>query len=272
VGVITAVGQSVDNVKIGDRVMGVTRFGAYATHLNIGQEYVIPIPTDWTFEEGASYLVQALTAYYGLFNLGALSEGKTVLVHSAAGGVGTDANRIAKQLNAYTIGTVGGAAKIDYCKKEGYDKVIVRDKKTFDANLKQALNGRSLDLIMECIGGDIFQIGYDNLGEEGRMIVYGSAQYAQTKDKPNKLKLLWQFFNRPKIDPQGMIHLNKGILGFNLIYLYEKAPLMHQLLGELALLDIGKPNVGQTFEFANIKDAVRAFSTGKTVGKVVVKV
>jgi NADPH:quinone reductase-like Zn-dependent oxidoreductase len=68
--------------------MGVTRFGGYTTHLNIEAKYVIPLPAPWNFNEGASYLVQVLTAYYGLIKLGDIQKGSTVLVQSAAGGVG----------------------------------------------------------------------------------------------------------------------------------------------------------------------------------------
>ena len=106
-GEIVAVGSQVTDRKVGDKVMGVTRFGAYATHVNIDYRYVIPLPSDWTFEEGAGYLVQVLTAYYGLVELGNLKEKDCVLIHSAAGGVGIWANRIVKAYKGYTIGTVG---------------------------------------------------------------------------------------------------------------------------------------------------------------------
>lgn len=270
-GVITAVGKNVKNCQVGDRIMGITRFGAYATHLNIDQRYVIHLPDDWDFETGASYLVQVLTAYYGLVNLGNIQKGYRILIHSAAGGVGTLANRLAKKMGAYTIGSVGNQEKVDFCKKEGYDAVIVRGN-DFAEKLDEVLKGEKLNLIMECIGGEIFQIGYDRLAEEGRAVVYGSARYAQRADKPNYLKLLWQFITRPKIDPQKMIELNKGILGFNLIYLYEKADLMHQLLSEIQDLEIEKPYVGQTFDWKDLPNAIRAFRGGKTIGKVVVKV
>lgn len=270
-GIVKAVGSKVTNVKVGERIMGITRFGAYATHINIDSRYVIPLPQDWDFKTGAAYLVQVLTAYYGLVNLGNIQEGYNVLIHSAAGGVGTLANRLCKKFNAKTIGSVGSSSKVDYCKKEGYDKVIVRGK-DFAQKLDAALEGEKINLIMECIGGEIFQIGYDRLAEEGRSIVYGSARYAQKSDKPNYLKLLWQFFTRPKIDPQKMIELNKGILGFNLIYLYEKIELMHQLLSEIQDLQIEKPYVGQTFAWAELPDAIRAFQGGKTIGKIVIEI
>lgn len=270
-GIVKAIGQNVKSVKIGDRIMGITRFGAYATHLNIDERYVIPLPEDWDFKTGAAYLVQVLTAYYGLVNLGNIQDGYKILIHSAAGGVGTLANRLAKKMNAYTIGTVGSPEKIDFCKKEGYDAVIVRGK-DFAEQLDKTLGEDKINIIMECIGGEIFKIGYDRLAEEGRTVIYGSARYATRSDKPNYLKLLWQFFTRPKIDPQKMIELNKGILGFNLIYLYEKSELMHQLLQEIQELNIEKPYVGQTFAWANLPDAIRAFQGGKTIGKVVVEI
>lgn len=270
-GIVIKTGSGVRQFKVGDRIMGVTRFGAYTTHLNIDQRYAIPLPEDWTFQEGAAYLVQLLTAYYGLVYLGALKEGSTVLIHSAAGGVGLWANRIAKQFKAYTIGSVGSTSKVDFLKKEGYDKVIVRGN-DFAEKLKESLGGRELNIVMECIGGKIFEAGYQQMAQMGRMVVYGSARYASPGDRPNYLKMIYLFLTRPKIDPQKMIEQNKAILGFNLIWLYEKADMMHEVLAEVGKLDIGKPHVGHEFDFENLADAIKLFQTGKTIGKVVVSV
>ena len=176
-----------------------------------------------------------------------------------------------KQFNAFTIGTVGSEAKVDFLKKEGYDQVIVR-RNDFAEKLKQSLGDRALNLVMECIGGKIFKAGYEQLTEMGRMVVYGSARYASTGDRPNYPKMVYQFLTRPKIDPQKMIEQNKAILGFNLIWLYEKVDLMHQILKEVSTLDIGRPHVGQEFPFEKLVDAIKLFQTGKTVGKVVVNI
>ena len=271
-GVITAVGQGVSNVRVGDEVMGVTRFGAYTTALNVDCRYVRPLPPGWSMAEGASYLVQALTAYYGLVNLGQLTAGQTVLIHSAAGGVGTFAGRIARQLGAYTIGTIGHPGKIDYLKKEGYDDWIVRNKKTFRSDLRRALGERELHLIMECIGGKIFTVGFEELAPMGRSIVYGAARYGSVGNRPNYPRLLWQYLTRPKIDPQNLPEINKSVMGFNLIWLYERADLMQEILEQLAALDIGRPVVGHRYAFGELAAAVRAFQGGRTVGKVVVEV
>ncbi len=270
-GEIIAIGDAVKDWKIGDRVMGVTRFGAYTTHLNIEENYVAHIPNEWSYEEGASFLVQALTAYYGLYHLGNLQRGNTVLIHSAAGGVGLLANRMAQKAGAYTIGTVGNDSKIDLLKKEGYQDFIVRDKQ-FKKKLVSALDSRELNIVMECIGGAVFKAGYDLLAPQGRMVNYGSARYGDTKNSPNWLRLAWLYLTRPKIDPQKMIETNKAILGFNLIWLYEKKELMAQILQELESLNMSAPHIGHTFQFDKMYEAIKLFQSGKTVGKVVIQV
>ncbi|MFQ5445620.1 MAG: zinc-binding dehydrogenase [Saprospiraceae bacterium] len=269
-GVIAQVGSGVKNVKVGDRVMGITRFGGYATHLNIGGEYVVPLPTDWNFAEGAAYLVQVLTAYYALLPLGNLQAGQTVLIHSAAGGVGTLANRLAKQMGATTIGTVGRPDKLDLLKKEGVDFPLVRDEH-FYKNLDEILKGRELNLILECIGGKVLLEGFKRLAPEGRSIVYSAADFVSPGNRPNYLKIFWKFLRRPLIDPLKLTDGNRGILGFNLIYLYKKVHLLHQYLEEIKSYDIGKPIVGHTFDFEQMPDAVRLLQSGKTMGKVVVR-
>ncbi len=267
-GEVIEVGESVKNWKAGDRVMGVTRFGAYTSHLNIDSAYISSIPESWSFEQGASFLVQALTAYYGLFHLGNLQKGHTVLIHSAAGGVGLLANRMTQKVGAYTIGTVGSKTKVELLKKEGFQDYIVRSK-SFKSDLQKSLKNRELNIIMECIGGSIFKIGYQHLAAQGRVINYGSARYGDTNNSPNWLRLAWLYLTRPKIDPQKMIESNKAILGFNLIWLYNKKELMQQILKELEVLKMDAPFIGHQFKFEDMQQAIKLFQSGKTTGKVV---
>lgn len=270
-GVIKEVGPEVSDYKAGDKVMGVTRFGGYASIINTETDYITPLPENWSYEEGAAYLVQGLTAYYGLFRLGNLKTEDTVLIHSAAGGVGLLANRMAKKTGAYTIGTVGSDRKIDLLKKEGYDDWIVRDNK-FGEKLSMALLGRELNVVMECIGGKIFKVGYEALAPQGRLINYGSARYGDTSNSPNWLRLAWLYLTRPKIDPQKMIETNKAILGFNLIWLYHKKELMKEILAEMKQLNLKAPYVGHTFDFDQMHEAIKLFQSGKTMGKVVLTI
>lgn len=271
-GEIVAVGSEQSAYQIGDRVMGVTRFGAYASHIKIDYRYLIPIPSDWSYNDGASYLVQVLTAYYGLSALGNLKKDHTVLIHSAAGGVGIWANRICKHIGAYTIGSVGNESKLALLTKEKYNSGLVRNTSTFKNDLQQKLKDRSLDIIMECIGGEIMKIGFEQLSPMGRHIVYGSAQYGSPGDRPNYFKLIPKYLRRPKIDPQNMIKENKSVMAFNLIYLFDNVSIMHELLQELQVMQLGRPIIGHTFKFEQLPDAVRIFQKGNTIGKVVVEV
>lgn len=270
-GEILAVGRDVLELNPGDRVMGVTKFGGYASHLNINHQYVILLPKSWSFEEGAGFLVQGLTAYYALTQLGNLQKGMTVLIHSAAGGVGILANRICKHYGAYTIGSVGQSNKIAFLQtEEAYDQVILRDS-GFYLKLQNALGDRPLYLIMECIGGDILRQGWKALARMGRMVVYGNASFSSHGFRPNYPKLIWKFLRRPKIDPLRLPTENKSLLGFNLIYLYEQTDMMLQILQELQALNLKPQHIGHVFDHSQMQEAIHLFQVGKTVGKVVVK-
>lgn len=269
-GEIIAVGSAVAEWKAGDKVMGATKFGGYVSHINIHHRYVISLPENWSFEEGSGFLVQGLTAYYALTALGNLQRGMTVLIHSAAGGVGIMANRICKKFDAYTIGTVGSAKKVDFLlAEEAYDDVIVRDN-DFYAKMQSALNGRPLRLIMECIGGKILKQGWKAMAPMGRMVLYGSASFTSHGDKPNFLKLYWKYRNRPKIDPLRLPTQNKSLMGFNLIYLYEQTDMMHEMLSSLQALQLKPQHIGHVYNFVEMHEAIHLFQKGETVGKVVV--
>jgi alcohol dehydrogenase len=280
-GIVLAVGEGVSRVAVGQRVMGVIRFGAYTTHLAIDENYVLPLPDDWSFEEGAALLVQALTAYYALFPLGAMKQGATVLIHSAAGGVGLVANRIAKKFDAFTIGTIGSPHKIKLLEQEDYDRVIVRSKgdnyKAVTEALDEALkrkdgSKRPLNLVLDSIGGNTLRASYDALAPMGRAVCFGSAHLAFQGKRPPYLSLGWKYLQRPKFDPLDMIENNKAVMGFNLIWLWENLGEMHSMIQTLNALRLPKPLVGHTFSFDELPKAIETFQTGMTVGKVVVEV
>jgi NADPH:quinone reductase-like Zn-dependent oxidoreductase len=271
-GEVIEAGQDVQDWKPGDKVMGATKFGGYVSHINVHHRYIVALPGGWSFEEGAGFLVQGLTAYYALTVLGNLQKKMTVLIHSAAGGVGILANRICKKYEAYTIGSVGNAKKVKYLRdEEAYDEVILRDD-DFYQKLKTALAERPLHLVMECIGGKILMQSWKAMAPMGRMIVYGSASFSSHGDKPNYPKLLWKYLKRPKIDPLRLPTQNKSLMGFNLIYLYEQTDMMHEMLSQLQVLQLKPQHIGNVFPFEDMHKAIHLFQSGETVGKVVVQV
>jgi alcohol dehydrogenase len=268
-GIIINKGDEVKEFNIGDKIMGAIRFGAYVNYLNINKNYIQLLPQSWSFEEGAAFIVQSLTAYYSLIELGNIKDQSTVLIHSAAGGVGIYANRIAKRFNAYTIGTIGNEMKTDLLKKERYDDVIVR-RDDFSEKLKKSLGNRDLNIVLECIGGKIFAESFKQMSAGGRIIVYGAAQFSTGSSSPNYLKIITKYLTRPKVDPLSLSDKNKSVMGFNLIYLWDKVELMKKYLSNILEMNLPKPMIGEVFEFKELLNAVKKFQTGQTIGKVVV--
>jgi NADPH:quinone reductase-like Zn-dependent oxidoreductase len=268
-GEVAALGRGVTGFHIGDRVIGSIRFGAYVTHLNIDPQYLIPLPAGWTSAEGAAFIVQALTAYYALLRLGNLQQGQTVLIHSAAGGVGLYANRIAKRFGAFTIGTVGGPAKVPLVHAEGYDRVIVRGRR-FDLQLRDALGGRPLDLVLDAVGGSVQRASFDALATTGRMVAYGLSEFASHRATPDYVRLALRFLRMPRYSTLRLIESNRSILSFNLIWLYDRVDELRGMLEEIAELQLPRPIVGGTFPFERLREAVQRFQSGGTTGKIVV--
>jgi NADPH:quinone reductase-like Zn-dependent oxidoreductase len=269
-GVVVRCGAHVSGFPVGSRVMGSIRFGAYTTHLNIDQRYVMAIPQEWTFEEGASFIVQALTAYYALVPLGNLKAHQTVLIHSAVGGVGIYANRIAKRLSAFTIGTVGSPSKLPLAREEGYDAVIVR-RRSFPRDLRAALDGRPLELVLDAIGGRIQRQSFDALAETGRIVAYGLSEFGSRRPTPNYAMLAWRYIRLPRYHSLSLIEWNRSILGFNLIWLYDRVDVLRAMLNEIQALQLPKPRIGAIYPFGQMKEAFRTFQSGTTTGKVVVQ-
>jgi len=269
-GEITAVGSSVNTWKVGDRVMAATRFGAYATTIQMEIESVFPLPDDWSYEQGASFIVQALTAYYALKVLGDCKRDDVVLIHSAAGGVGILANRIAKRLGATTIGCVGSESKFSTLEEEGFNYKLVRTK-SFKHDLGKILINHKLNLVLECIGGKILKDSFDSLSPMGRLITYGSANFTPSSSSLNPIHTLINYIRRPKIDPLRMISDNKSIMGFNLIWLWNNLNLLREHFNDLWKLSNQAQRIGSVYEWKNIHLALNDFRKGSTIGKVVIK-
>lgn len=270
-GVVISKGNDVNEFNIGDKVIGVTKFGAFVSHINLNKDYLIKLPEDWSFEEGASFIVQALTAYYALKELGNVQKNQIVLIHSVAGGVGIYANRIAKKFNCKTIGTVGSINKISRIKDEGIDHILVRDE-SFLSKLKQILGNRQIDLLLEALLGKLFMPTFKMLKPTGRAVIYGASYFATHTNFPNYFQLAYRFLTRPKIDVLKLIEQNRSVLAFNLIWLYDQKEYMRKLLDELIALNLKKPVIGETFDFKDMLIALRKFQSGKTTGKVVITI
>jgi alcohol dehydrogenase len=175
----------------GARVVGLTRFGGYTTALNLDTRYLRALPDSWSYEQGAAFPVQALTAWYGLVRLARVERDEMVLVHSAAGGVGLNALQILRKLGARAISTVGDPTKREFLVAHAGAEpasIIVRDPGRFGAQLDtalQAAGATGLDATFDAIAGPYFTAAFERLRPEGRHVVYGAAHFMTRGARPN---------------------------------------------------------------------------------------
>ena len=265
-------------LPLGTRVMVVTRFGAYATALVVDERLLRPVPDGWSFAEGAAFPVQALTAWYALTVLGGLASGDTVLVHSAAGGVGLQALDILEGAGARTIATVGSARKRDFLVEErglASAAVVVRDRRRFAAQLDAALSATGaagLDLVLDGVLGPYFRPAFARLRPEGRHVVFGAADFMSRGARPSILRLASRWLRRPRVDPLSMISANRSVMAFNLIWLWSEVDRLPGAYADLARLVHRHPHVGARLPFARAPEALRLLQGGETIGKVVLEV
>ena len=173
-GVVEALGEGVEGLKVGDRVawMGPIGAGGYGTHSVIGAPYVTTIDDAVSFETAASIPVNAMTAYHMLVNLGGAAAGKSVLVHAAAGGVGTMIQHIAKHLGMTVIASAS-TDKLDYAKAQGADFVIDYRKEDVAEKVLEFTNGRGVDLTLNPISGETVKSDLKALAPLGTVVLFG---------------------------------------------------------------------------------------------------
>ena len=262
----------------GDRVMALTRFGGYATRLVADVRYLRPLPAGWSAAEGAAFPVQALTAWWGLVWLGGLRAGETVLVQSAAGGVGLAALEIAEAVGARVIAAVGEGAKRDFllgARGLRREAVVVRDRRRFGRQLDAALvalGAGGLDLVLDAVMGPFFRPAFERLRPEGRHVVLGAADLMTAGPRPAWPRLVARWLRRPRVDPLAMISANRALFGFNLIWLWHAADRLDGAYGELERLLRRRPHLGAVVPFERAPEALRLLQGGSTVGKVVLDV
>jgi NADPH:quinone reductase-like Zn-dependent oxidoreductase len=166
-GEVESVGDGVDGISAGDRVMAGTRFGGYAELAVAPAAGVLPLPDGWSFEEGAAFPVVYATAYAALIRYGSLRSGERLLIQAAAGGVGIAATQIGKQVGAEIFGTAS-ASKHDAIRGFGVDHPIDYRSQDFASEVRRITGEKSpLDLIVDGIGGRSFRQGYSLLNAGG---------------------------------------------------------------------------------------------------------
>ena len=232
----------------GTRVMAFTSgAGGYADLAAVERSRIVPLPDGPTFAEGASFLTTFLTAYIPLTRQVRLHPGATVLVHAAAGGVGSAAIQCARALGARVVAAVGSAEKLELCRGLGAEEAYVYDELPEDLRV---------DVVLDPVGGDLFAAAIGRLRPLGVLVAIGFAAGQ------------W-----PDVSPANLVGRNVGVQGFYLGRLMRHEPdLVSEAIGELlALWQLGalRPVVGRELPLADVEQAHELVESRRSVGKVV---
>jgi putative PIG3 family NAD(P)H quinone oxidoreductase len=170
-GTIAALGEDVEQWRIGDAVCALTPGGGYAEYCTAPAAYCLPPPRGLSLLEAASLPENYFTVWHNVFERGRLREGETFLVHGGSGGIGQAAIQLAKAFGATVITTVGNAAKAAFCRDIGTDYVIDYREHDFAAEVAKITAKRGVDLILDMVGGDYIERNLKCLALEGRLVM-----------------------------------------------------------------------------------------------------
>ena len=272
-GVIDTVAEGVSDRREGQRVLAITRFGGYADTVCVDAAQTYVMPEQMTFEEGAALPVAYLTAYHMLFNVFRVRAGDHVLIHQAAGGVGTAASQLCRSVGGVTTYGTASAGKHDYVRANGCDHPIDYHSVDYAEEIRRLTNGRGVDAVLDALGGDDWKKGYSLLRPGGLLIPFGWSNMAK-HGKRRITHVLGQFTHLPWWTPMSLMHENKGVAGVNMGRLFlpghEKERTHEAFTALLTLYEQGhiKPHVDRSFPFEQAAEAHGYIEAGQNVGKV----
>lgn len=271
-GVVREVNKDVVGLTAGTRVFGVTRFGAYTTHVVVPFDQVFVIPENVSFEEAGGFPTIYLTAYYALHLAAKIFPRSTILVHSAAGGVGSALLQLCKLAGWRTVGVVGKSHKVKAARDMGASVVIDKSRedlwKTAETHVPEGF-----DAILDGNGTATLRGSYKHLKPTGKLIAYGfHSMFPKKRGFPNYFKLALDYLRTPLFHPINMHNQNKSVVTFNLSFLFDRKDLFQIAMQSLvAWFEEGKIHMPEItpYAFDDADKAHRALQSGDTVGKLV---
>lgn len=255
-GEVVAVGEGAA-AEVGDRVLGQCGLGGgFADLAVLDAQNTWPWPEGMTPAQAAGMFVTYQTGYCALHRRGRLQPGETLLVHAAAGGVGSAAVQLGKAAGATVIGTAGGPEKCEVARRLGADHVIDYSAEDLAARVKDITDGRGADVIYDPVGGDVFDASRKVVAFEGRILVIGFVS-GRIADAPTNHALV----------------KNYSVVGVHWGFYRKKAPHMYPIWqAELERLWAERkidPYVGGEYPLTEAVEALRRLGSRETTGKVV---
>jgi NADPH2:quinone reductase len=257
-GTVEAIGSDVKQISIGDRVIGFPKNGSYAEYIVVEEPLVFAIQDAIDFETAAACPTVSFTSYKLLADVARLTEGETVLIHAAAGGIGTTAIQIAKLLGAgNVIGAVSDLNKASVVREVGADHVISYD--GFSEKVKELTNGKGADVILDSLAGSITEESLQCLAPYGRLVNFGNAS------------------GRPgQISSYDLHSSCRSVLGFSLGTTRSKRPELLQSAANTILPWLAeghlKMNISRQFPLAEAAKAQAWVESRKSTGKLILTV
>jgi NADPH:quinone reductase-like Zn-dependent oxidoreductase len=274
-GKVDSVGEGVRDLRPGDAVLALTLFNGYASSAVVPRAQVFPIPRGLTAAEAAGVPTVFLTAWFALHELAHVRKGEHVLIHSAAGGVGTAAVQLAAHAGAEVTGVVGASHKRDLPKRLGAHHVIDKSKGDLWRAAERIAKG-GYHVILDANGVSTLADSYEHLAPLGRLVVYGfHSMMPKTGGRPNYLKLARDYLRTPRFNPLKLTADNRSVLAFNLSFVSQRAdllvPAMEKLLAGFREGWLKPPPV-KCYPMDSVAAAHAALESGQTIGKLVLEV
>jgi NADPH:quinone reductase len=252
-GVVEVVGEGVTNVKPGDRVAYTGQPGSYAEASLVQAASLIPLPEDFSFEQGAAFPLQGMTAHYLMHEFRKPKPGDVVLVHAAAGGVGLLLVQWACQFGARVIGTVSTEEKAKVAREAGATDIILYTQQDFVAEAKRLTDGHGADLILDGVGKATFTRNLEAAALRGHIVIFGAASGPADPLVPNSLMVR-------------SLSVSGGSLQN---FLLTREELMHRAGDVIEGIRKAwlKLRIGRVFPLAQASEAHRLLENRQTTGK-----
>jgi NADPH:quinone reductase-like Zn-dependent oxidoreductase len=269
-GVIDAVGEGVSSRSEGQRVIALTRFGGYADIVCVDAHQSHPMPERMSYDEGAALPVNYLTAYHILFNVFRVRAGDHVLIHQAAGGVGTAAMQLCRSVGGVTTYGTASSAKHGYARDNGCDHPIDYHSTDYADEIRRLSGGRGVDCVLDALGGKDWRKGYSLLRPGGLLVPFGWANMAKG-GRRRVARVVGQLTRLPWWTPVRLMHENRGVAGVNMGRLWDERELTQTAFTALlALHEKGEidPQIDRAFTFERAGEAHAYIEAGQNIGKV----
>lgn len=253
-GIVEAVGEGVTEVKPGDRVAYTKDIGSYAEYNVVKAAHLIPLPDDMSFEAGAAFPLQGITAHYLLHDYYHIKAGDWVLMHAAAGGVGLLVVQWLKKIGARIIGTVSSEKKAELAREAGAHEIINYKDEDFVAKVRSITDGRGVDYIIDGVGKSTFNGDLEAVRTRGWITIFGMASGPADPIVPNELQTK-------------SITLSGGML---MNYITTREDLLSRANDVIGGLREGwlTLTMDYIFPLAEVRTAQRMLERRETVGKV----